>query len=62
MINFQFYKCYLQVKGGDTMKKSVYSLLAQASKKVSKRNVNSACMWFVYQPVIPESVMKLKKW
>lgn len=50
-----------QVKGGDTMKKSAYSLLAHASKKVSERNVNSACMWFAFQPTVPESVMKMKK-
>lgn len=61
MINFLFYKCYLQVKGGDTMKKNAYSLLAHASKKVSERNVNSACMWFAFQPVVPESVRKMKK-
>lgn len=51
------------MEGGDKVKRDVYLLLKNAAKKVSEMNVNSACMWFAFQPHIPEQVVdKLKKY
>lgn len=40
----------------------ITSTLVSTTRKVAEVNVNSACFWFIYQPRIPEILMKkLKK-
>ncbi len=35
--------------------------IALVSWQVAKRNVNSACMWVLYQGKLPDGAKKLKK-
>lgn len=43
------------------MKGNLSDRIAKASHKLSEKNVNSACTWFFYVPVVPEKVKSLKK-
>lgn len=42
--------------------KNLEKIVAKAAKKIASRNVNSACWWILYQPVLsPNIIEKLKK-
>ena len=51
-------------KGGchmKSLKKKAASVLARTAKKVVSANVNSCCMYVMYQPKLPEGAEKLKR-
>lgn len=35
--------------------------ISKVALKVTKTNVNSACVWCIYQPKLPKSAKKLQK-
>lgn len=43
------------------MKKSVNKIIAKAALAVAKVNANSTCPYTFYQPKIPKTVKKLRK-
>lgn len=43
------------------LQKKTVKVLAAASKKMAEINANSACVCWVHQPKMPESVKKLRK-
>ena len=45
-----------------TQKKQLLDkMVAKAAYQAAKKNVNSLCFYFYYQPTVPDSLMKLKK-
>ncbi len=43
------------------LQKKAVKVLAAASKKMAETNANSACVYWMNQPKMPESVKKLRK-
>lgn len=43
------------------LQKKTVKVLAAASKKMAEVNANSACIYWMHQPKMPESVKKLRK-
>lgn len=41
--------------------KKTLSIMAAASKKMAEINANTACIYWMYQPKMPEAVKKLRK-
>ena len=39
----------------------VDKIVAKAAYQAAKKNVNSLCLYFFYQPTVPDSLMKLKE-
>ena len=44
-----------------SLKKKAASVLASTAKKVVSANVNSCCMYVMYQPKLPAGAEKLKR-
>ena len=42
-------------------KKRVEKVMANGALKLVKQNVNSACVWWTYQPEFPKGIEKNKK-
>lgn len=42
-------------------KSKLGGMVAKCAFKVTKMNVNSACCFFTYQPKLPQSAKKLRK-
>lgn len=45
----------------DRVKRQIAVVIAKCAKKVAEANVNSCCMYVMYQPELPKSVKRLKK-
>ncbi len=43
------------------VKKCIYKTFANAAKRMAVLNANSTCVYYAYQPKLPESVDKLRK-
>lgn len=43
------------------IKKKFGSTLANVARKITESNVNTACPFLTYQPKLPESAKKLRK-
>lgn len=43
------------------MEQKVLSMVSKVAMGTAKKTANSACMFFGYQPKLPESVSKLRK-
>ena len=41
--------------------KNLEVCMGKTAYQVTKKNVNSACMWTIYQPKLPETAKKLHK-
>ena len=42
-------------------KKLLDRVVAKAAYQAAKKNVNSLCLFYFYQPTVPDSLMKLKE-
>jgi cyclic lactone autoinducer peptide len=45
----------------DNISKEIKKVIAKVALTVTKANVNSTCPYYLYQPKIPESAKKLRK-
>ena len=45
----------------NNLQKKTAKILAAASKKMAEMNANTACIYWMHQPKMPEAVKKLRK-
>lgn len=49
------------MKKQKTVKKGILKGVSNLAMKVASENVNTACVWWLYQPEVPEAAKKLRK-